>query len=75
MAYSDVAEYVGIRSARQVGRIMARQGGAVPWQRVVHADGSFADQVALRQASLLRAEGVPFRGERVDMKAARWDGG
>ena len=40
----------------------------VPWQRVVRADGSLAK--GERQRALLEAEGVPFRGERVDMRAA-----
>lgn len=41
---------------------------AVPWQRVVRADGSLAK--GERQRRLLVAEGVPFRGERVDMREA-----
>jgi methylated-DNA-protein-cysteine methyltransferase-like protein len=40
----------------------------VPWQRIVRADGSLAK--GRRQRRLLEAEGVPFRGERVDMRAA-----
>ncbi|HLM09418.1 MAG TPA: MGMT family protein [Thermoleophilaceae bacterium] len=40
----------------------------VPWQRVVRADGSLAK--GERQRQLLEREGVPFRGERVDMRAA-----
>jgi alkylated DNA nucleotide flippase Atl1 len=40
----------------------------VPWQRVVRADGSLAK--GMRQRRLLEAEGVPFRGARVDMRAA-----
>jgi methylated-DNA-protein-cysteine methyltransferase related protein len=40
----------------------------VPWQRVVRADGSLAK--GERQRRLLEAEGVPFRGDRVDMRAA-----
>jgi methylated-DNA-protein-cysteine methyltransferase related protein len=40
----------------------------VPWQRVVRADGSLAK--GERQRRLLEAEEVPFRGERVDMRAA-----
>jgi alkylated DNA nucleotide flippase Atl1 len=39
------------------------------WWRVVRADGSLAK--GERQCALLRAEGVPFRGARVDMTAAR----
>ena len=42
---------------------------AVPWQRIVRADGSLAK--GDRQRRLLEAEGVPFRDDRVDMRAAR----
>jgi alkylated DNA nucleotide flippase Atl1 len=42
---------------------------AVPWHRIVRADGSLAK--GDRQRSLLEAEGVPFRGARVDMRVAR----
>ncbi len=41
----------------------------LPWWRVVRADGSLAK--GARQKRRLREEGVPFRGERVDMRAAR----
>src|SRR4051812_23010579 len=41
----------------------------VPWHRVVRADGSLAK--GDRQRALLEAEGVPFRGERVDMRVVR----
>ena len=40
----------------------------VPWQRIVRADGSLTQ--GERQRRLLEAEGVPFRGERVDMAEA-----
>jgi methylated-DNA-protein-cysteine methyltransferase related protein len=40
----------------------------LPWQRVVRADGSLAK--GLTQRRLLEREGVPFRGERVDMRRA-----
>jgi methylated-DNA-protein-cysteine methyltransferase related protein len=40
----------------------------VPWHRIVRADGSLAK--GGRQRRLLDAEGVPFRGERVDMREA-----
>ena len=42
---------------------------SVPWQRVVRADGSLAK--GERQRMRLEAEGVPFRGARVDMRVAR----
>jgi methylated-DNA-protein-cysteine methyltransferase-like protein len=44
----------------------------LPWHRVVRADGSLAK--GDRQRALLEAEGVPFRGSRVDMRVARLGG-
>jgi alkylated DNA nucleotide flippase Atl1 len=41
----------------------------VPWHRIVRADGSLAK--GERQRRLLEAEGVPFNGERVDMRTVR----
>jgi alkylated DNA nucleotide flippase Atl1 len=41
----------------------------LPWWRVVRADGSLAK--GDRQRALLRSEGVPFRGGRVEMGRAR----
>ncbi len=41
----------------------------LPWWRVVRADGSLAQ--GARQRERLEREGVPFRGERVDMRTAR----
>jgi alkylated DNA nucleotide flippase Atl1 len=48
--------------------LSACEDSTVPWQRVVRADGSLAK--GERQRQLLEAEGVPFRGARVDMRAA-----
>jgi methylated-DNA-protein-cysteine methyltransferase related protein len=42
---------------------------SVPWQRIVRADGSLAQ--GERQRRLLEAEGVPFRGSRVDLDRVR----
>ena len=74
MSYGDVADYVGAGSARAVGTVMARHGSEVPWHRVLHADGTCATHKSDHQHELLRDEGVPFAGARVDMRAARWDG-
>ena len=55
---------------RRAGAVLAEcEDPAVPWHRVVRADGSLA--VGRRQRELLDAEGVPFRGERVEMRLAR----
>jgi alkylated DNA nucleotide flippase Atl1 len=57
-------------SPRFAGAVLAAcQDGDVPWHRVVRADGSLAK--GARQRELLEAEGVPFRGERVDLRVAR----
>jgi alkylated DNA nucleotide flippase Atl1 len=54
---------------RRAGAVLSRcDDPDVPWQRVVRADGSLAK--GARQRRLLEAEAVPFRGERVDMRAA-----
>ena len=58
---------------RLAGRVLATTHEALPWQRVVRADGSVpkgADQLAL-----LRGERVPMRGDRVDLAAARYPPG
>jgi alkylated DNA nucleotide flippase Atl1 len=74
MSYGDVAEYLGSRAPRLVGQVLARDGGAVPWHRVLRADGTPAPHLAQRQLALLAAEGVPVRAGRVDMRRARWAG-
>jgi methylated-DNA-protein-cysteine methyltransferase related protein len=55
---------------RLVGHVLATyERDDVPWHRVVRADGSLAK--GRRQLALLRAEGVPTRRGRVDMRRAR----
>jgi methylated-DNA-protein-cysteine methyltransferase related protein len=54
---------------RRAGAVLSQcDDPTVPWQRVVRADGSLAK--GERQRRLLESEGVPFRGGRVDMRAA-----
>ena len=74
MSYGDVAEFLGSGSGRAVGAVMSRHGHEVPWQRVVLSTGDPAPSAPTEALRLLRAEGVPMRGDRVDMRAARWDG-
>ncbi len=72
MAYSDIASVLGRGGARQVGQAMARFGSGVPWWRVLRNDGSCADLHRDEQVSRLKAEGVRFARERVQMESARW---
>jgi methylated-DNA-protein-cysteine methyltransferase-like protein len=54
---------------RLVGRVLAATDEELPWHRVVRADGSLAK--GRRQRALLYREGVPMRGNRVDLGQAR----
>ncbi|MER6049373.1 MGMT family protein [Streptomyces sp. NPDC001793] len=92
MTYGDVAEWLKDEEdprgpapggPRQVGRVMALYGGAVPWWRVVRADGVLLPGSELRALAHYRDEGTPLRGApaaseghipRIDMRRARWDG-
>ncbi|TDD32846.1 cysteine methyltransferase [Actinomadura sp. KC06] len=76
LAYGDVAELVGRGGPRQVGRVMSLYGGAVPWWRVIRADGSPPSGHEIEAHEQYRAEGTPLRpdGRRVDMSRARWTG-
>ena len=62
--YGDVDPH----SPRLVGRVLSMTGG-LPWHRVVRADGSVAK--GAKQLDLLRREGVPLKGDRVDLGKAR----
>jgi alkylated DNA nucleotide flippase Atl1 len=46
----------------------------VAWHRVVQSTGRPNPAAPVEAARLLRAEQVPMRGDRVDMRSARWDG-
>jgi alkylated DNA nucleotide flippase Atl1 len=65
-AYGDICP----GAPRHAGRVLAEcQDASLPWHRIVRADGSLAK--GERQRQLLVAEGVPFRGTRIDMSVAR----
>lgn len=74
MSYGDVAEFLGSGAGRAVGAVLSRHGHEVPWHRVVRSSGEPNPAAPVEAARLLRAEGVPMRGDRVDMARARWDG-
>ncbi|MFI9628219.1 MGMT family protein [Streptomyces sp. NPDC052042] len=83
LTYGDIAEWLGDGGPRQVGRVMALYGAAVPWWRVVRADGALLPGHELRALDHYREENTPLREAprgaeghlpRLDMKRARWDG-
>lgn len=68
-SYGDVSP----GAPRAAGAVLhACDDRSVPWHRIVRADGTLAK--GARQRALLEAEGVPFRGARVDMRVARLPG-
>ncbi|WSU39480.1 MGMT family protein [Streptomyces gougerotii] len=85
MTYGDIAEWLEEGGPRQVGRVMALYGSAVPWWRVVRSDGALLPGHERRVLERYRAEGTPLRearrtagapgvAARLDMRRARWDG-
>lgn len=70
-AYAEVARAAGLaRHARLVARVLAEaEVPALPWHRVLRADGRIAfpegSAQALEQARRLRAEGLRVEGLRV----------
>jgi len=67
--YGAIAKAAGYaRCARQVARVL-RQVHDLPWQRIMGSGGriSLRGEAALEQRFLLEAEGVRFKGRRVDL--------
>ena len=77
VSYGQIARMLGSpRAARTVGWALSVCPDALPWQRVVKADGTIAGGgfAELRRAMLID-EGVPFLPDgRVDMEMWEWDG-
>lgn len=78
-SYGQVAALAGLPGrARQVGYALAalRSSTAVPWHRVVNAEGHISLPAArggLSQRMLLEREGVPFTaGGRVPLERVGW---
>ncbi len=76
LSYGIIAELLDEGGPRQVGSVMARDGGGVPWWRVVRADGSLPRSHHGRAQAEYRREDTPMRagGEAVDIRQALWAG-
>jgi methylated-DNA-protein-cysteine methyltransferase related protein len=75
--YGGIARAAGFPgAARLVARVLRRAFG-LPWQRVLGAGGEIKlrGDSAMEQRFRLEAEGVRFRGRKVDMKAHEWRAG
>ncbi len=65
VSYSEVAEQAGFPgAARAVGNLLKHVDG-LPWWRVVAANGRLVPGGEVRQARLLRAEGVTVKNGKV----------
>ena len=74
--YGGVARAAGLPgAARMVARVL-RRGFGLPWQRVLGAGGAIklTGDSAIEQRLRLEAEGVRFRGRKVDMRAHEFKG-
>lgn len=66
VSYGEVARRAGNRRwARAVGAFLAEHGDALPWWRVVRADGALVSPDAREQRRRLEAEGVDVEDGRV----------
>lgn len=71
--YGAIADAVGVGGPRQVGAVMSRYGGPVPWWRVVRADGSLPPSHNHEARAAYLEEGTPLRPSgRVDLARAGW---
>ncbi|WP_286790157.1 MULTISPECIES: MGMT family protein [unclassified Pseudomonas] len=80
VSYGQLAELAGLgRAARWVGRTLSRlpEGTTLPWHRVIGADGRISlpsDSLpGIEQRQRLRAEGIIFHNDQVDMRRHRWN--
>lgn len=72
VTYGMIADHLGRGGARHVGKVMSMEGAAVPWWRVVRADGSLPPHLILDAQKAWADEKTPVKRGRVDVPAAVW---
>lgn len=84
LTYGDIAELLERGGPRQVGRVLSRGAGPLPWWRVLRAGGHPPRGLALRARLHYDREGTPLsvpsgppgtidpEDYRVDLPRARW---
>ncbi|WP_457363664.1 MGMT family protein [Pseudomonas sp. TE3610] len=79
VTYGQLAEMAGLgRAARWVGRTLGQlpEGSQLPWHRVIGAGGRISLAAGTvggeEQRARLRAEGVYFMNNRVDIRRHGW---
>ena len=73
MAYGEVAKAAGFPGASRQVVWALRAGAGLPWHRVLGAGGRIRlpGESGFEQRLRLQAEGVTFRGDRVEMSLHR----
>jgi methylated-DNA-protein-cysteine methyltransferase related protein len=73
-SYGAVARAAGFPGAARMVAGVLRRGYGLPWQRVVGAGGAIklTGDSAIEQRLRLEAEGVRFRGRKVDMRSCEF---
>lgn len=76
--YGQIARLLGRpRAARQIGYALHRCPPALPWHRVINAQGRISlpadSTAALSQRRRLTEEGVTFVGGRIDLDRYGWN--
>ena len=77
--YGQIALIAGDCTARMVGYAMAAATDAIPWHRVINAQGKISPRAdgggAVMQQARLEEEGVVFGPDgKVNLRAYRWVG-
>ena len=72
VTYGLIADHLERGGARHVGKVMALEGAAVPWWRVVRANGSLPPHLMLDAQREWAREKTPVKRGRVEVEAAIW---
>ncbi|MFL6089050.1 MAG: MGMT family protein [Aeromicrobium sp.] len=76
VTYGLVADHLASRGhgggARQVGKVMSLEGAAVPWWRVVRANGTLPPHLVVDAQREWAREKTPVKRGRVDVPEAVW---
>jgi alkylated DNA nucleotide flippase Atl1 len=72
MTYGSIAAYLGYGGPRGVGGVMAKDGLAVRWWRVVRADGMLAPHLMIDAQRQWNREATPLRRGIIDVRRAQW---
>jgi methylated-DNA-protein-cysteine methyltransferase-like protein len=72
--YGAIAKAAGFPGAARQVAVVLRRGFGLPWQRVLGSGGEIKlrGDSAIEQRLRLEAEGVRFRGRKVDMRQCEW---